>query len=51
MPTLTGGVASAMQETLDATDCVVLIKPVPSAALKAAIAQCCVVPPKALVES
>ncbi len=37
---LSGGVAAAMQETLDAADCVILIKPVPSATLKAAIAQC-----------
>jgi PAS domain S-box-containing protein len=48
---LTGGVSSAMQETLDAADCMLLYKPVPSATLKAAIAQCRAVPPKVLVET
>jgi PAS domain S-box-containing protein len=48
---LTGGVSSAMQEALDAADCMLLHKPVPSATLKAAIAQCRAVPPKVLVET
>jgi PAS domain S-box-containing protein len=47
---LTGGILPETQKTLDASDCLILHKPVPSAALFAAIAQCRVTPMKTLAE-
>jgi PAS domain S-box-containing protein len=48
---LTGGVSTAMLEDLGAAGCMLLIKPVSSATLIGAIAQCGATPPKALAES
>jgi PAS domain S-box-containing protein len=48
---LTGGISTAMQDTVGAANCMLLYKPVSSATLKAAIEQCRVDPPVALVDS
>jgi PAS domain S-box-containing protein len=48
---LTGGISTAMQDTVGAANCLLLYKPVSSATLKAAIEQCRVDPPVALVDS